>query len=119
MTQIQIKRVYEEPEKSDGFRVFVDRLWPRGMKKEAFHYDLWEKEITPSTELREWFHQNPDENWKNFVGLYQKELSHSKSVNEFLQLIKDKPMVTLLYASKDTQHNHAEILKEFLEKKLK
>ena len=57
MTQIRLKRIYEDPESTDGYRIFVDRLWPRGMKKEAVHYDVWEKDITPSPELRGWFHQ--------------------------------------------------------------
>lgn len=118
MVQIKLKRVYEEPGRSDGFRVFVDRLWPRGMKKETFQYDLWAKEITPSSHLRIWFHENPDERWNEFVSLYTKELQSSAEVKTFVESIGKYPVVTLLYASKNTEHNHAKILKEFLNKAL-
>lgn len=79
MTQIKLKRIYEDPEPTDGYRIFVDRLWPRGMKKEAVHFDLWEKDITPSPELRGWFHQAPDERWNEFAALYRKELNGSEA----------------------------------------
>lgn len=64
MTQIRIKRVYEEPDATDGYRVLVDRLWPRGIKKEHLKYDVWEKDITPSPELRKWFHEDQAEHWE-------------------------------------------------------
>lgn len=115
MVQIKLKRIYEDPEDSDGYRIFVDRLWPRGMKKEAVHYDLWEKEITPSPELREWFHQAPDERWEQFAALYEKELKSSDAVKPFVGEIKKHPVVTLLYAAKSPDYNHALILKEYLE----
>lgn len=116
MTQFKMKRVYEEASDTDGFRIFVDRLWPRGIKKENFYYDLWEKEITPSTELRKWYHQDPENNWKGFVNKYQKELAENEAIKELVKTIKEKKTVTLLYASKDKVHNHAMILKEVLEK---
>lgn len=116
--EIKIKRVYEDPENTDGLRVFVDRLWPRGMKKEAFHYDIWAKDITPSPELRKWFHEDQQGNWEQFVEMYTKELSGSSAVTEFIKRIKKESAVTLLYASKDKQHNHAEILKDYLDKAL-
>lgn len=115
MIQIKLKRIYEDPVRSDGYRVFVDRLWPRGMRKEAIHYDLWEKEITPSPELRKWFHQDPDERWTEFVALYKKELSGSEAVSKFVEGIKKHPVVTLLYAAKSPDHNHALVLKAYLE----
>lgn len=115
MTQIKLKRIYEDPESSDGYRVFVDRLWPRGMKKEAVHYDLWAKDVTPSPEIREWFHQALDERWNEFAALYQKELSGSDAVKQFVEEIKKYPVVTLLYAAKSPDHNHALILKKYLE----
>ena len=118
MTQVKIKRVYDPEERSDGFRVLVDKLWPRGIKKEDLHYDLWAKDITPSAELRKWFHEDVEKNWEGFSALYQKELSSSDAVKAFVANIKDKTVVTLLYASKDAVHNHALILKEFLEKSL-
>ena len=116
MIHIKLKRVYEDPDESDGYRVLVDRLWPRGMKKEALHYDLWEKAITPSPELREWFHQAPDERWGQFAALYKKELAGSDAVKKFVEEIKKYPIVTMLYAAKSPDHNHALILKEYLEK---
>jgi Uncharacterized conserved protein len=118
MAKINIKRVYEDPEKSDGFRIFADRLWPRGMKKESFRYDLWEKDITPSNELRKWFHEDPDNRWNEFRGMYQKELAHSDPVKAFVEKIRPYDTVTLLYAAKSKDHNHALVLKEYLEKAL-
>ena len=115
MTQIRLKRIYEDPESTDGYRIFVDRLWPRGMKKEAVHYDVWEKDITPSPELRGWFHQSPDERQEEFATLYKKELSGSDAVKKFVEEIKKYPVVTLLYAAKSPDHNHALVLKAYLE----
>jgi uncharacterized protein YeaO (DUF488 family) len=119
MTTILLKRVYDDWEEKDGYRIFVDRLWPRGMKKENLHYDLWAKNITPSPELRGWFHQNPDNNWDKFVELYNKELDNNNSLKEVVNEIKKHDTVTLLYASKDGKHNHAIILKDHLEKEMK
>lgn len=114
MTQINIKRVYETPDAADGYRVLVDRLWPRGMKKEYLKYDAWEKDITPSPELRKWFHEDPAEHWEGFVAMYKKELEESEAVHKFIERIKKYPTVTLLYASKEPVHNHARILRQFL-----
>lgn len=119
MTQIQLKRVYEAEDKSDGFRVLVDRLWPRGIKKENLHYDLWAKEITPSPALRQWFHQDQGEHWELFRHKYLEELQESPDTEPFLKQIKEKKMVTLLYASKSVKQNHAQVLKEYLESHLK
>ena len=118
MTEIRLKRVYEDYDNSDGFRVLVDKLWPRGVKKEELHSDLWAKDLTPSTGLREWFHQDIPGRWDSFVSSYQKELAESDSVKSFTETIKQYPVVTLLYASKDSEHNHALILKNFLDKRL-
>ena len=119
MAQIKIKRVYDDPEKSDGYRVLVDRLWPRGMKKENLKYDLWAKEITPSPDLRKWFHEDIENHWDKFASSYKLELSKSDAVKDFISEIKDKPVVTLLYAAKDTEHTHAEILKDYLDHAMK
>jgi len=119
MTQIKLKRVYEDYDEKDGFRVLVDRLWPRGIKKEHLHYDVWAKDITPSSTLREFFHENEEERWDTFKAKYLEELKASSAVNDFIDQIKKYPIVTLLYASKNAEHNHALILKDFLEKKLK
>jgi len=118
MTQIKLKRVYEDYSEQDGYRILIDRLWPRGVKKEHLHYDLWAKDITPSTALREFFHEDPDNHWDTFSAKYKEELKNDPEMKEFVKNIKQHPVVTLLYASKDTQHNHAIILKDFLDKAL-
>lgn len=119
MTSIKIKRVYEDFEESDGYRILVDRLWPRGMKKENLHYDIWAKDITPSTALRKWYHQDLDKNWDTFVSAYQRELSNMPNMDTYVDEIKKYPVVTLLYASKDPTHNHAMVLKNYMETLLK
>ncbi len=115
MTEIVAKRVYEEPQSSDGFRVLVDKLWPRGVKKEALQFDAWNKEIEPSRQLREWFHQNKEENWDGFKMKYEAELKQSEAVKDFAEMIKIYEKVTLLYAAKDPNRNHLLILIPFLE----
>lgn len=100
MTQIRIKRVYEEPNATDGYRVLVDRLWPRGIKKEHLKYDVWEKDITPSPELRKWFHEDQAEHWEGFAAMYRKELENSEAALRFIDTIKHHHTITLLYASK-------------------
>ena len=115
---IQIKRVYEPQEKSDGYRVFVDRLWPRGLKKENFKFNLWPKELCPSTELRKIFGHDPLK-FKSFRTDYKKELQNpeaQKTIKD-LALLSKKRTVTLLYAAHDEKINHAIILKEVIDKK--
>lgn len=119
MTQIKIKRVYEDPEESDGYRILVDRIWPRGMKKECLKFDDWEKGITPSPDLRSWFHEDIPAHWKEFEAMYQKELNQSAAMKEFIEKIKPYKTVTLLYASKEPVYNHARILQNYLEAHLK
>ncbi|MGN6195919.1 MAG: DUF488 domain-containing protein [Ginsengibacter sp.] len=110
--KIQIKRVYEKPDSKDGYRILVDRLWPRGLTKEKADLDLWLKDIAPSTELRKWFNHDP-EKWKEFQKKYLKELKENQeAVNELKEHLKNGP-VTLLYAAKDQEHNEAEVLKEY------
>jgi uncharacterized protein YeaO (DUF488 family) len=116
--EIKIKRVYDTPSSGDGYRVLVDKLWPRGMKKENLKYDVWEKNITPSTELRKWFHENPEEHWKEFSKKYADELKASPDAANFAAKIKGKKTVTLLYAAKDETKNHALVLRLFLLKTL-
>lgn len=98
---IQIKRAYDPEEKTDGFRVYIDRLWPRGLSHETFHYDLWDKDIAPSTELREWFHTDPDNLWPKFVEKYKDELKTNPAFGTLRQTLEGKPTVTLLYSSHD------------------
>lgn len=110
---LQIKRVYEEPAKADGFRILVDRLWPRGMKKEKAAIDLWLKEIAPSSELRKWFDHDP-EKWTEFQKRYTKELKNrTEAVDEVKQHLKTGN-VTLVYSAKDEAHNQAVVLKTYL-----
>ncbi|MDE5976121.1 MAG: DUF488 family protein [Muribaculaceae bacterium] len=119
MTQtIQLKRAYDPASSSDGFRVYIDRLWPRGLSHETFHYDSWDKEIAPTTELREWFHQDPDGHWSEFEKRYMEELKANPAFTQLKDELKDKPMVTLLYSSKDHLHNNAVIVKEALTENL-
>lgn len=117
-TLILLKRVYEPFSESDGYRVLIDRLWPRGVKKESLRYDLWAKDIAPSPNLRKWFHENPETNWKDFVSGYELELASSKDFENFVQQIKSQTTVTLLYAAKDEIHNHAIVLQSMLIKAL-
>lgn len=87
MTRIRIKRVYEPAAPDDGCRVLVDKLWPRGVRKDALHYDMWAKEITPSPELRAWYHADPQTRWPEFRRRYLEELRGSQAVREFVRRI--------------------------------
>ena len=104
--KIDIKRAYDAASPGDGFRIYIDRLWPRGLSHETFHYDLWDKEIAPSTELREWFHTSPDSLWPEFASRYKAELNANPAFQAMLQTIADKPKVTLLYSSHNRAHNN-------------
>ena len=114
MTRIRIKRVYEPEAPEDGYRVLVDKLWPRGIRKEALRYDLWAKELAPPPGLRTWFHAAPEERWEEFRRRYTGELRSSPAVRDFVRRIAGKDTVTLLYASKNAAGNHALILQEYL-----
>lgn len=116
MNEIKIKRVYEPQKSPDGYRVLVDKLWPRGESKEDFHYDYWAKDVAPSTQLREWYHEDPENRWEEFKKKYTKELQQSEGMKDFMEHIKGKKAVTLLYSSKNTQKNNAVVLQEYLEK---
>lgn len=112
--KIQIKRAYEKESPDDGFRIYVDRLWPRGLSHQTFHYDLWDKDISPSTELREWFHANTAEEWPEFEKRYSAELLANPAFHNLKKSIRDKPAVTLLYSSRDKVHNNAIVVKNLL-----
>lgn len=117
MHEIKLKRVYEDPQENDGYRILVDRLWPRGVKKEELKYDSWAKEITPSNEIRKWFNHDP-EKFEQFKSAYLEELTENEETADFVKEIKDEleeQNVTLLYAAKDEKINHVVILKDFLE----
>jgi uncharacterized protein YeaO (DUF488 family) len=112
---IKIKRVYEQPDKDDGRRILVDRLWPRGLTKEKAGVDLWLKDIAPSTELRKWFGHDP-ERWEEFKERYRAELAEAGKM-EVLRDIAERAReenVTLLFGAKDTRHNDARALEAFI-----
>lgn len=121
---IKIKRIYEPATISDGYRILIDRLWPRGLSKEKAKINLWLKEIAPSNELRKWFNHEPAK-WKEFQKRYKDELLHDKEakivMEEFKKLINKKRMITLLFSASDEEHNNAvafqQILKYFLKSK--
>ncbi len=112
-----VKRVYDPAKSSDGTRVLVDRLWPRGLTKEAAAVKLWLRELAPSTELRQWFHANP-QGWRFFRKRYLKELANEQAtaaIEKLHRLAGRKRNVTLLYASRNFSHNNATALKELLD----
>ncbi len=109
---IQTKRIYDEPRKEDGLRVLVDRLWPRGVRKEDARIDVWAKTLAPSTELRKWFAHDPDK-FAEFSAKYQAELALVDRA-EFTETFADHATVTLLYAAKSETCNHATVLRDFL-----
>lgn len=113
--KVLIKRVYETPSGSDGKRVLVDRLWPRGLTKEKAKIDLWLKDIAPSNELRKWFGHDPLK-WEEFRRRYINEIKSYLKTFEELKGIVNKGKVTILYSAKDEDHNNAVVVKELLEK---
>ena len=110
-----VKRVYEQPDPDDGYRALVDRLWPRGMRKDKAAIDEWAKDLAPSAELRSWYHQDRDARRDEFAARYREELSASEAVEDFLRRTGGQERVTLLYAARDTQHNHALVLRDVLQ----
>lgn len=116
MGRIQIKRVYEPAEPSDGFRVLVDRLWPRGVAKERAALDLWMKEIAPSPELRRWFGHDP-KRWTEFQKRYREELKADAAELAELRSQARKGTVTLLFGARDVEHNEAVVLRDILAEK--
>ena len=108
---IKIKRVYEQPDKNDGMRILVDRLWPRGLTKEKAGVDLWLKDIAPSTELRKWFNHDPDK-WDEFKKRYLIELKENTEQVWLLKQELEKGVVTLVYGAKDKERNEALVLQD-------
>ena len=112
----KMKRVYEEPEKDDGYRILVDRLWPRGLSKEKAKVDLWMKEISPSNELRKWFSHDP-EKWEGFKKRYEQELKENENwLNTLRDIEREKGTITFLYSAKEENHNNAVALDSLLKK---
>jgi uncharacterized protein YeaO (DUF488 family) len=110
---IQIKRVYDPPGTGDGYRILVDRLWPRGLKKEETHFDEWNKDLAPSAELRKWF-DHKKERFDDFARRYRAELmQHVHDLNR-IRKIGENGMVTLLYGAKDPKFNQAVVLSDVL-----
>jgi uncharacterized protein YeaO (DUF488 family) len=117
---ILLKRAYDKPARGDGFRVLVDRLWPRGIKKEDLQLDTWAKTLAPSTDLRKWFAHDPVR-WVEFCKRYRAELRQSqasKGVDDILKIAKRKKTITLVYGAKDGAHNEAVVLRSLFERVL-
>ena len=115
---IQVKRAYEPPRKDDGERFLVDRLWPRGVKKENLQVEAWLKDVAPSNELRRWFQHDPAK-WDEFRRRYFRELEKHPEAWEPLLARARRGRVTLVYSAHDTEHNDAVALKEFLDSRIK
>lgn len=117
--RIQTKRIYESAKQSDGCRILIDRVWPRGLRKTDAALDHWLKDIAPSTELRKWFGHDPDR-FAEFRRRYEAELDANEEVlAELTNIAARHTTLTLLYAAKDTQHNHAQVLADYLRQQLK
>lgn len=110
---VHIKRIYEQVSPEDGYRVLVDRLWPRGIKKENAKIDLWLKEVAPSGALRKWFNHEPGK-WKLFLEKYAAEIKNAAAFKELQSIISKHKKVTLLYSAKDELHNQAAALLQLL-----
>ena len=113
---MKIKRAYAPVEDTDGYRILVDRLWPRGISKDKAKIDLWLKSVAPSNDLRKWFGHDP-ERFPEFSKRYQAELEESGALDELRTAIKEQPNATLLFAAHDEEHNNAVVLQHLLETK--
>ena len=110
---VKLKRVYDEPVTADGMRILVDRLWPRGVKKEAAAIDLWAKDLAPSTELRKWFGHDPAR-WAEFKRRYTTEVRQHAELLDKIRKLARRGTVTLIYAARDHEHNEAVIIQDML-----
>ncbi|MFC6422257.1 DUF488 domain-containing protein [Ornithinimicrobium tianjinense] len=128
MTTVRTRRVHDhvhDPEGTQGYVVLVDRLWPRGVRKEALRHDLWAKDVAPSTKLRTWFHgltgQEQSERFDEFVRRYREELSaeSADALGQLVEQLRGEQEVTLLFGVRDVEHNHAQILAEVLRRRLR
>jgi len=116
--KINLKRVYDNPLPEDGYRILVDRIWPRGISKETAQIDEWLKDIAPSNELRKWFNHDPHK-WNEFKKRYFAELKDNKEQLEDIYSVAKKHHVTLVYSAKNKDFNNAVALKEYIEKQMK
>jgi uncharacterized protein YeaO (DUF488 family) len=112
--KVSIKRVYEKPDAADGFRVLVDRLWPRGVSKEHADVDEWLKDVGPSDDLRKWFGHVPDR-FGEFATRYRAELADGAALSSLKAIVADHENVTLVYSAKDEEHNQAVVLRDVLQ----
>lgn len=110
---LRIKRIYEDPAAGDGYRVLVDRIWPRGVSKERAKLDLWLKDVAPTTELRQWFHHE-DPKWPEFARRYRAELADNAAVQTLRDIVSAHETVTLLYSARVERENQAVVLREYL-----
>ncbi len=117
---VRLKRAYEPAEPQDGRRILVERLWPRGLRKEQAHFDDWLKDIAPSDSLRKWFHHDPDR-WSEFEHRYARELESDAAHAAIDDLVQQaaSETVTLIYSAHDEQHNNAIVLKRMIERRLR
>ena len=115
--EVKIKRVYEKYDIIDGMRILIDRLWPRGVRHDGSKVDFWLKDVAPSTELRKWFAHDPKK-WVEFQKKYIKELDGNPALDKLIGIARQNDTITLLYATADTAHNNAIILKQVLESRL-
>jgi uncharacterized protein YeaO (DUF488 family) len=112
--QVKVRRVYDAPHADDGMRVLIDRLWPRGLSKARAAADLWLKDAAPSDALRRWYGHDP-RRWKGFVRKYRAEIGKRDAIRGLLQRMRSRGPLTLLYGSRDTEHNHALLLRDVLD----
>lgn len=110
---VRIKRVYDDPTASDGYRILVDRLWPRGLSKEGAALDEWIRDAGPSNGLRRWFGHDPSR-FEEFANRYRAELAGAEAFAELAARLEEHPVVTLLYSARDTAHNQAVVLRDLL-----
>jgi uncharacterized protein YeaO (DUF488 family) len=113
-----IKRIYDKAESHDGTRILVDKIWPRGISKQNAKLDYWWKEVAPSDTLRKWFNHDPNR-WKEFKKLYKQELrSKKETIRELVTGIGMNKPLTFLYGARDTEHNHARVLEEYIKEEV-
>jgi uncharacterized protein YeaO (DUF488 family) len=114
---IELKHVYDAPSKSDGYRILVDRLWPRGLSEESARVDLWLRRIAPTTELRKWYSHDV-EKWPEFQKRYESELAaHGELLDLILDIERHRKIVTILFGAKDVEHNEANVVLTVLKRR--
>lgn len=109
MSEVRVKRAYDPPAPEDGVRVLVDRLWPRGLRRDAAKIDLWLKDVAPSADLRRWFGHDPAR-WPGFQDRYRAEMAGNTALDELLAMVQHDGRMTLLFAARNTEHNNAVVL---------